>query len=184
MRISDIINEDSVETAAELLSKDEVLERLAELHRRQRNIYDPERFIRDIRDREDRVNGAISGRIAITALSDRTARDTRLAAITLKDGIEYGAPDRRPVRLVFLIAGRNNSEEYEETKTALMKLLNDTGFAARLCSAGNKQEFIELIKEKEKANRAPAEPGKEYDCGKELIKKTDRKRRFLLSRKK
>ena len=166
-----MINEDSVEIAAELCSKEEALIKLAQLHRAQGNIYDLRRFLSDIRDREMQSSGAISGRIAITALSDRTARDTRITAITVKDGIEYGSPDRRPVKLIFLIAGRNNSDEYLALKTRLMRLLMDSVFSAKLCSAKDKREFVELIGERERIRFAPPEPKKEYDCSKFLIKK-------------
>lgn len=179
MRISDIINEDSVEIAAEFGTKDDALIRLAQLHREQGNIYDPQRFINDIRESELKSCGAVSGRIAITALSDRTARDSRITAMTVKDGIEYGAPDRRPVKLIFLIAGRNNSDEYQKVKTRLISLLNDPGYSARLCCAKDKREFIELLNEREKTGSAPPQPGKEYESCKIPIRNNKRQKRRL-----
>ena len=179
MRISDIINNDSVEIGAELCSKDEALERLTAIHRRLGNIYNSSDFLDKLKEHEEEHNSAVACRIAIPALSDSAARNTRISAITVRGGVEYGAPDHKKVKLIFLIAGRDNNEELLRLRTRLMRLLMDAGFTARLGSADSAEEFVALIKEQEQT-RFAREWKDAYDCSKFLIE--NKKKRHLPGR--
>ena len=175
MRISDIINNDSVEIGAELCSKDEALERLTAIHRRLGNIYNSRGFLNKLKEHEEEHNSAVACRIAIPALCDSMARNTRISAITVRDGVEYGAPDHKKVKLIFLIAGRDEPEELLRLKTRLMRLLMDADFTAQLGSAKTAEEFVTLIKQQEE-ERYRKEWKDAYDCSKFLIENKKKKR--------
>ena len=182
MRISDIINRDSVEIGAELCSKDEALERLTAIHRRLGNIFNSKGFLDKLREHEQEHNSAVACRIAIPALCDNAARNTRITAITVRDGIEYGAPDHKKVKLVFLIAGRGDAHELLMLKTRLMRLLMDADFTARLGSAQSAEDFVALIREQERL-RFPIERNA-HDCSNFLQKNNKKHRRLLKKLKK
>lgn len=170
MRISDIINEDCVEIGAEFCDKDEALTRLLRMHQRQGNITDSASTRRELLRQEKENPGAVSCRVAIPVIRDTGARKTRLTAITVPEGVEYGAPDGRKVSLIFLITGSEDNNDWQWMKARLMRLLMDAGFTARLCAARDRAEFISMLKEREKVRFAPLEPNKEYDCSKFLHK--------------
>ena len=149
MKIREMMNESLVELGAELYSKDEVLDRLIELQKQDGDIRDALTLSRELREREKKGSSAISFRIALPELRHKGARKTTVSALTVKNGVDYGAPDRRPVKLIFLIAGKEESDEYLEVKRRLRRMLADMKFTSRLCAAKSKEEFLRLFEEKE-----------------------------------
>ena len=168
MRISDIINEDCVEVGSEICERDEALTRLLRLHQNQGNIADSGIINRELLRQEDGCPTAVSCRIAIPVIRDSGSVRTRLTAITIPGGVDYGAPDGRKVRMIFLITGREDDDDWLWLK-------------ARLSAAKSGAEFVGLLNERERARFAPVEPKKEYDCSKFLIK-NKRKRESLFNR--
>ncbi len=157
MELREMMNEYAVEIGAELYSKEEALTRLIELQKESGAIRDTRSLRREIDEREQTGNTAVSCRIAIPDVIHRGAERTTITAITVKDGIDYGAPDRRPVNLLFMIAGKT-ADEAAMVKERLMRLLSDTGFTARLNASKNKKEFLALLAEREKLRFPSALP--------------------------
>lgn len=179
MNIRELINKNTIEIGAELFTKDEALDRLVKLHKAGGNIRNTAALRREINEREALGNSAVSGRFAIPGVSHSGAQRTGISAITVREGVDYGAPDKRKVQLIFMISGKSNSDEYIEVKSRLMHLLMDTDFTARLCAAQNQDEFMALLSQREKVRYAPPQPDKKYDCSKFLIKNNNKKPRRL-----
>lgn len=156
MKISEILQKNQVEIGAELYSKDEALDKLISLQKESGVIHDPRVLRREIYERERIGNSAVSGRIALPSTMHNGAVDTAISALTVKDGIEYHAPDKRPVKLMFLITGKSGTDEHISVKERIQKLLSDPTFTARLCAAETAEDFIKLIEEKERVrSRSP-----------------------------
>ena len=183
MDIRKLINKNLIEIGAELYTKDEALERSIALHKKSGCIHNARALRREIDEREKLGSSAVSCRIAIPAVSHSGAMHTSISAITVKDGVEYDAPDNRKVRLIFMISGKSGSDEYIEAKARLMHLLMDSDFTARLCAAQSKEEFLELLVHREKARYAPPQPNKRYDCSKYLINDKKERHRFREKKK-
>lgn len=145
-----MLNDSLVEVGAELYSKEEALDKLIHLQKNSGAIRNPTALKREIKERERKGNSAISCRIAIPDVAHSGSARTVISALTVKDGVDYGAPDRRPVRLIFMIAGKSGTDEHIRVKERLQKLLADPGFTARLCAAKSNKEFISLIEERER----------------------------------
>ena len=176
MKLREMLQKNRIEIGAELCSKDEVLKRLSALQ----SDDDPQNtalLTHEIQVREKLGSSAVSGRVAIPCVRHSGAEDTRISVVTLKSGVEFGAPDKRGVRLVFLIAGRDKSDEEIEVKSRLMHLLMDSEFTARLCSAKSAEEFLELFEERERIRYAPIKQDQRYDCSKFLRRKYKKRRK-------
>lgn len=176
MKLREMLQKNRIEIGAELCSKDEVLKRLSSLQSDNDNPQNTALLTHEIEAREKLGSSAVSGRVAIPCVRHSGAEDTRISVVTLKSDVDFGAPDKRGVRLVFLIAGRDKSDEEIEVKSRLMHLLMDSEFTARLCSAKSADEFLEVFEEREKIRYAPWKPDKRYDCSRFLERKY-RKRR-------
>lgn len=150
MNIRELIDESRVEIGAEITTKDEALTRLIELQKQSGAIRNPRALRREINEREQRGNTAVSCRIAIPGVMHSGAKETSLTAVTVKDGVDYNAPDKRPVRLIFMIAGKSGTDEHQAVKERLTRLLSDAGFTARLSAAKSKKEFLALLSERER----------------------------------
>lgn len=149
MKLSEYLSSSRVEIGAELYSKDEALSRLIALQKQSGAIHNTRALQREVNAAERRGSSAVSGRIAIRDLMHSGAVRTSITAVTVKNGVDCGAPDKRPVRLLFMIAGKSGSKEHESVKEYLKRLVSDPSFTARLCAAQSKEEFLELIEERE-----------------------------------
>lgn len=150
MNIRELMNKSMVEIGAELYSKDEALDELILLQKRGGMIHNPKALKREITAREKAGNTALSCRIAIPDVAHSGSARTAISVITVKDGIDYGAPDKRPVKIIFMIAGKSGSDEHIRVKQRLQKLLSDPSFTAQLSCAVNSSEFLELIEQRER----------------------------------
>lgn len=187
MRISELLNENNVEIAAELADKDDALHRLIRLHKENGSIGDETDFTQKVYAREQIGSTALSGRIAIPCGIGDTIERPALTAVTVRGGVEFGAPDKKDVRIIFMIAG-TDAETSSRIKVRLQRLLMDAGFAAKLCAAKDTQEFLSMLKERED-KRFPvinAATDRKYDCSKFLQKNYERpapRKKRLFSRK-
>ena len=148
-----MMNKSLVEVGAELMTKDEALDRLIELQTISGDIRDALALSREVRRREARGSGAVSMRIAVTEINHKGSSDTTVSALTVKKGVDCGAPDRRPVKLLFLISGKDGTDEADRVKNRLLRMLSDMRFTSMLCAAKSREEFLRLIEERERRLR-------------------------------
>lgn len=173
------MNESMIEIGAEISSKDEALDRLIELQKDGGAIGNASALSREVREREAMGSSAVSMRVAIPSVRHSGAGKTGISAITVKDGVSYGAPDKREVRLMFLISGKDGTDEDAQVKARLMHLLMDSEFTAGLCSAKSKEEFLSLIAQREAVRYSSPRPDKRYDCSKYLIRNKQNKKSII-----
>lgn len=150
MTIRELLNENMIETGAELYSKGEALDKLIRLQKNGGMIERPSALTREVIKRESMGNTAAGCRIAICDVMHSGAAKTAVSAVTIRDGVDYGAPDKRRVKLVFMIAGKCGSDEHKRVKEKLQKLLSDPTFTAQLCAAKSADVFFKLIVDQER----------------------------------
>lgn len=156
MTIREMLNENMIELGAELYSKGEALDELIRLQNRGGMIEHPKVLKREVIERENRGNTAAGCRIAICDVMHSGSAKTAISAVTIRDGVDYGAPDRRRVKLIFMIAGKSDSDEHIKVKAQLQKLLSDPTFTAQLRAAQDQKAFLALFDQKE--NRHVKQP--------------------------
>lgn len=156
MTIRELLNESMIELGAELYSKGEALDKLIRLQKSGGMIEHPKALKREVIKRERMGNTAAGCRIAICDVMHSGAAKTTVSAVTVRDGVDYGAPDKRRVKLIFMIAGKSDSDEHKRVKENLQKLLSDPTFTAQLCAAQDQKAFLALFDQKE--NRHVKQP--------------------------
>ncbi len=149
MTIRELLSENMIEIGAALYSKEEALDELIRLQKQGGMIHNPGALKREIIRREKAGNSAAGCRIAIPDVAHSGSAKTAISVVTVKDGVEYGAPDKRKVKLLFMIAGKSGSDEHKKVKAQLQKLLSDPAFTAQLCAAQDQKTFLALIDQKE-----------------------------------
>ena len=150
MTIRELLSENMIELGAELYSKDEALDELIRLQKKGGMIHNPRALKREIIERERKGNTAAGCRIAIPDVAHSGSAKTAISVITVKDGVDYGAPDKRKVKLLFMIAGKSGSDEHQKVKAQLQKLLSDPAFTAQLTCAKSSRELLTLLENREK----------------------------------
>lgn len=156
MQICDLLKKTAIKTGVNINSKDEAIEMLIDLHNKAGNITDAEQYKKDILTRESLGSTAIGDGIAIPHAKSESVGHAGLAAITVPEGVDYGAPDGKPSNLIFMIAAPLDGDLHLEVLSRLMTLLMDMELRKELLDAKDAREFMEAINRKEK-ERYPQE---------------------------
>lgn len=73
--------------------------------------------------------------------------------MTLEEGIDWGAPDGRPVQLIFLIAAPKQGGEHLAVLSRLITMLMNKTVARALARAETPEAFLSILEEEENARR-------------------------------
>jgi len=132
----------------EATEKDEALQRVTEVLGQNGVIPDQDEFLQEMLKRENQGTTAIGDGIAIPHARCRSLPRIFLSVVRLKEGIQFGAEDRQPVRLLFLIGTPLDSAgEYLKALGRLSKLLRDHETGKKVLAARTSAEVITIIDE-------------------------------------
>lgn len=152
MRIIDLLKEESIDLNGKAGSKPEVIDKMVELMTKNGNIKDKEQYKKGVLAREEESTTGIGEGIAIPHAKSDAVERAGLAAMVIKDGVDYDSLDGQPVHLIFLIAAPNTKDNVHlEVLSKLSMLLMDETFVEHLRSAKSKKEFLNYIDEAETA---------------------------------
>lgn len=157
MRITDLLNMESIKLNAAPKNKQEAIDELIDLQVKGGKISDREAYKKDILAREAISTTAVGEGIAIPHAKSDAVSSPSLAAITVPNGVDYEAMDDEPSTLLFMIAAPVGGDVHLEVLSRLMTMLMDEDFKNKLLSAKDKKEFLKIINDTETA-KYPDEP--------------------------
>lgn len=150
MRITDLLNKQSI--SLNLTSKDKMsaINELVDLVNASGNLSDKEEYKRGIIAREEQSTTGIGEGIAIPHAKTKAVKKACLAAAVSQSGVDYESFDGSLAHLFFMIAapdGANNT--HLEVLSRLSTILMDETFRQALLDAKSVDEFLSLIDAKE-----------------------------------
>lgn len=146
MRITDLLDKRSVSLTATPQSKSEALDMAVDLMVKSEKISDREAYRRQVYLREEESTTGIGEGIAIPHGKCDAVKKPGLAAMVIKNGVEFESLDDEPVTLLFLIAAPNTEDNIHlDVLSKLSVMLMDEEFTASLRNAGSVEEFMEII---------------------------------------
>ncbi len=151
MRITNLLDKNAIMLNAGISDKNEAINALIEMHDKAGNLSDKEKYREGILAREAESTTAVGEGIAIPHAKSSAVKRPGLAAMTVPEGIEYGAPDGKPSNLLFMIAAPEDGDLHLEVLSRLMTLLMDLELRKRLLQAQTAEEFLKTIDEAEDA---------------------------------
>lgn len=149
MRITDLLKKNGIALNVNLSGKSEAIDKLVSLHEKCGNLKDVAAYKEGIIKREEMGTTAIGMEIAIPHAKSDAVKSPALTAITVPNGVDYGAPDGAPCKLLFMIAATTDGDVHLEVLARLMQMLMDEEFTAKLKSAKTAGEFLAIIDAKE-----------------------------------
>lgn len=158
MRIIDLLSTDRIALGAQVSDKEQAIDKLVELQMAGGCIADREAYRKAILAREEMSSTAIEQGIAVPHAKSDAVSAPSLAAMTLTQGVDYGAMDGQPSDLFFMIAAPLNGDLHLEILSRLMVLLMDGEFVKALRNAADAQQFMAVIDRFEK-EKYPQEVG-------------------------
>lgn len=146
MRITELLDKRSISLTGAPKSKSEALDQVVELMVKSGKINDREAYRKQVYAREEESTTGIGEGIAIPHGKCDAVSRPGLAAMVVKDGVDFDSLDGEPVTLIFLIAAPNTEDNVHlDVLSKLSVLMMDEEFSDSLRSAGSVEEFLEII---------------------------------------
>lgn len=144
MRVSDLLNRDSVLLHADIGSVSDALGVLVELQESNGVITNGTAYYNAVCERESSGGStAIGDGIALPHACNAGVAAPGVAAVTLRRGIDWGAADEKPVDLAFMIAVPTNAQsEHLLILARLVNLLSDAKLVKELRNCVSREDFI------------------------------------------
>lgn len=150
MKVIDLLKENAIALNMSPSSKQELYDKLIDLHCGAGNVSDKEQFKKDIAKREEEGPTAIGDGVAIPHAKSEAVAKPGLAAATVPSGIDLDAMDGAPSNLIFMIAApKQGGDMHLEVLSRLTVMLMDEAFRKKLLAAKSVKEFLKHIDEKE-----------------------------------
>ena len=146
MRITDLLDKNSSSLNAAPADKKETLDLVVELMAKSGKLSDVEKYREQVYAREEESTTGIGEGIAIPHGKCDAVKAPGLAAMVIKNGVEYESLDGEPVTLLFLIAAPNTKDNVHlDVLSKLSVMLMDENFTTSLRNAKSVDEFLQII---------------------------------------
>lgn len=158
MKIRDLLAVESIDLNGKVTGKNEALDAMVALMAKSGRINDVEKYRKGVYAREEEGTTGIGEGIAIPHCKSDAVSRPGLAAMVIKDGVDFDALDGGKVSLIFLIAAPNTEDNVHlDVLSKLSVLLMDENFTSGLRNAKTVEEFLSVI------DRAEAEKDAEEE---------------------
>ena len=153
MKIIDLLDDRSILLDGRVADKKAALDRMVELMDASGKLRDKETYRQGVYAREQEGSTGIGEGIAIPHCKSDAVIKPGLAAMVVKDGVEFESLDGQPAHLFFLIAAPNTEDNVHlDVLSRLSVLLMDEDFTNKLRQAASVSEFKQIIEEAEKGS--------------------------------
>lgn len=155
MRITDLLDKNSINLNASPQNKKEALDQAVELMARSGKINDVEAYRKQAYAREEESTTGVGEGIAIPHGKCSAVNAPGLSAMVIKDGVDFDSLDGEPVNILFLIAAPDTEDNvHMDVLSKLSVLLMDEEFVDSLKKAKDVDEFLSLIDKADKEEKS------------------------------
>lgn len=152
MTIRDLLAAESINLNGTPAGKTEALNQCIDLMAKSGKISDVEKYRKGVFAREEEGTTGIGMGIAIPHCKSDAVTKAGLAAMVVKDGVDFESLDGTLAKIIFLIAAPNTEDNVHlQVLSKLSVMLMDEQFTNSLINAGSVDEFLNIIDSAEKA---------------------------------
>ncbi len=152
MRITDLLARESINLKGNPGSKAEAIEQMVDLMAASGKLEDKETYKKGVFEREAEGTTGVGDGVAIPHCRSEAVKRPGLAAMVVRNGVDFDALDGEPVKLIFLIAAPDTEDNVHlQVLSKLAALLTESDFAQRLKKADRKEAFLRIIEQAEQA---------------------------------
>ena len=150
MKITDVLEEQFVRTNLPGTNKEEIINSMIQLVGNSKNVLDKEKVRQAILEREKIMSTGVGNGFAIPHGKTDAVKDIVAAFAITEHPVDYQALDEQPVRLVFLLVGRDSLVgPHIKLLSRISRLMNKEEFRQELLSSKTPKEVIELFQRQE-----------------------------------
>ena len=152
MKITDILNEDNVRANLPGTTKEEILNAMIDLAAKSSHVTDVDKMRAAIFDREKIMSTGVGSGFAIPHGKTDAVANIVAAFATTETAIDYQSLDEQPVRLIFLLVGRDTMVgPHIKLLSRISRLMNKEEFRKKLLSANDVPSLLQIFKDEEAA---------------------------------
>jgi fructose PTS system EIIBC or EIIC component len=150
MRIVDLLNENVVRTNLAGTSKNEIINAMIDVAASQERVLDKEKVREAIFEREKIMSTGVGAGFAIPHAKTDAVSDIVAAFAVTAQPIDYQSLDDQPVRIVFLLVGRENMVgPHIKLLSRISRLMNNEDFRKRLLEAPTPKDILDIFRQEE-----------------------------------
>lgn len=150
MKITNILSLANIRTGVTAASKEELINFVVDLAAQNDKVLDRERMRQAIFEREKIMSTGVGSGFALPHGKTDAVSDVVGAFIVTKDEIDYQSLDGQPVRLVFLLVGKENMVgPHIKLISRISRMMNKEEFRTKLLTAATPDEVLELFRQEE-----------------------------------
>ena len=150
MKITELLDIDSIDLSPQATDKEEAIYHLIDLLDQSGKLNNKELYKESVLNREKQSTTGIGDGVAIPHGQSEGVQTAGLSAMVVKEGLDFKSLDGKPTYLFFMIgAPKDSGGAHLQALAQLSTLLMDEDFRNSLIHASSKEEFLKLIDEKE-----------------------------------
>ncbi|MCI0706382.1 MAG: PTS sugar transporter subunit IIA [Ignavibacteriae bacterium] len=150
MKITDILNEKVVRVNLPGASKAEIINAMIDLAGAQEKVLDKQKMREAILEREKIMSTGVGSGFAIPHGKTDAVADIIGAFAVTAQPIDYQSLDEQPVRIIFLLVGKDNMVgPHIKLLSRISRLMNKEEFRNRLIEAKSSQEILDIFRQEE-----------------------------------
>jgi fructose-specific phosphotransferase system IIA component len=150
MKISDILDDSLVKTQLTGNSKDEIISHMIDIVATSKKVLNREKVQEAIFEREKIMSTGVGNGFAIPHGKTDAVSDIVAAFAVTAEPIDYQSLDEQPVRLVFLLVGKDSMVgPHIKLLSRISRLMNKEEFRKKLLAAASPKEVLEIFRAEE-----------------------------------
>ena len=150
MRITELLDINSIDLNPQVSNKEEAINHLVDLLDQSGKLNDKEIYKESVLNREAQSTTGIGDGVAIPHGQSEGVKTAGLSAMVVKEGLDFKSLDGQPTYLFFMIgAPKDSGGAHLQALAQLSTLLMEEDFRNALINASSKEEFLQLIDAKE-----------------------------------
>ena len=154
MKITELLDLKSIDLNPQVSSKEEAIDHMVDLLDQSGKLNNKEVYKESVLKREAQSTTGIGDGVAIPHGQSEGVQTAGLAAMVIKEGLDFQSLDGKPTYLFFMIgAPKDSGGAHLQALAQLSTLLMEEDFRNSLINASSKEEFLKLIDEKENKSK-------------------------------
>lgn len=150
MKITELLDINSIDLNTQISNKEEAIDHLVNLLDQSGKLNDKEIYKESVLNREAQSTTGIGDGVAIPHGQSEGVKTAGLSAMVVKEGLDFKSLDGQPTYLFFMIgAPKDSGGAHLQALAQLSTLLMEEDFRNALINASSKEEFLQLIDAKE-----------------------------------
>ncbi len=147
MQVTELLNIERISCCNEAGSKKRVLEQMSQLIATGQTELSQDQIFDSLISRERLGSTGLGHGVAIPHARVENSDKTLAAVIKLRQGVDYDAPDQKPVDLIFaLLVPENSTEEHLQLLAQLAQMFSDEGFVSKLRAANDANALYQTLR--------------------------------------